>query len=408
MEEIISNEIGRCLNCKNPKCVEGCPLNVNIPQMIAFLKQDKVEEAFRIDMDSNPFGLICGLICPHEKQCQGACIRGIKEKPVQIGKIENYICSQSLKNQIKADKNKKDTITKVAIIGGGPSGLACAYTLSKFGIKSTIFEKEKFLGGILMYGIPNFRLDKSLVKENIKLLLNDNIEIVYESEFVAERYKKKENQMSINDLKEKGYEYIFLSIGQGNSKSLNIDGIDTNGVIFATDFLKDYFTNKLVDSDEEVLVVGGGNVAIDAVRTAKKLYKSATIVYRKVREKMPANNSEIDEAINEGVEFIFETNITKISKNEKRLTATLNGTKEIECDKIILAIGNDVDKNCFEDYFEFDDNNLIKVNENNMTNIKNVYAGGDLIQNKNTVAYAVSSGIKVANSIVKDINELHK
>ncbi len=405
--EQINNEINRCLNCKKPRCVEACPLYVNIPEMINLIKQDKIEEAFKIDLESNPFGLICGLVCPHEKQCQGACVRGIKETPVQIGKIENFICRESIKSY-KNTSDVRNEKAKVAIIGGGPSGLACAYVLSKQGIKSTIFEKEKYLGGILMYGIPDFRLDKSLVQENIKFLLNENIEVVYEVELVTNNGKKNENQITIEGLKEKGYDYIFISIGQGSSKSLNIEGIESEGVVFATDYLKDYYNQKLSKSSEEVLVIGGGNVAIDAVRTANKLSNSATIVYRKTMERMPANKSEIEEAINEGVKFIFETNITKIAKSNEKLIATLNEEDEIECDKIILAIGNAPNKNCFEEYFEFDENNLIKVYENNMTNIKNIYAGGDLIQNKNTVAYAIRSGIIVAKDISKNINELHK
>ncbi len=410
MEEVIKNEVNRCLNCRNPRCVEACPLHVNIPQMINELKQGKIKEAFEVDNASNPFGLICGLVCPHEKQCQGACIRGIKDRPIEIGKIENYICNTYISktsNDILSE-NKK---SKVAIIGGGPAGLSCAYVLSKAGINSTIFERENFLGGILMYGIPDYRLDKENVKKNIGYLLNDKIEEKYNSDFSA---RKHEGKISIDKLKEDGYEYIFIAIGLNKNKGLDIPGIDNKNVIFASNYLRDYFENSqkrhgVTDKlDEEVLVVGGGNVAIDAARTANKLCKSSTIVYRRTREKMPANNIEIEEAIEEGVNFIFETNITKIDANGERILATLNDEKELECDKIILAIGNKIDKNDFDDFFEYDEYGLIKVDENNMTNHKNIYAGGDLTQNKNTVAFAIKSGINVANDIIKNINELHK
>ena len=287
-ENEILTESQRCLNCANPRCKASCPLGVNIPRMIEYFKNGKIKEAYEIDFESNPFGLICGLICPHEKQCKGACVRGLKEQPVSIGQIEHSICKVALDSFHKggfyspAQSSIKqiDTSQKVAIIGGGPAGLSCAHELSKANIKSTIFEKESFLGGILMYGIPDFRLDKKLVNKAIDNILNNNIEVIYGTEYC----EKGETALNIAKLKEKGYKYIFISTGLEANKKLEIPGISSKKVLYANEYLREYYENgDLKSESKKIAVIGGGNVAIDTARVAKKLGNDVTIVYRKTR-----------------------------------------------------------------------------------------------------------------------------
>ncbi len=231
----IEEDLKRCINCKNASCAKACPLGVDIPRMIELAKNGDYDEAFNVEFNKNPFGLICGIVCPHEKQCEGACVLGIKGIPNTIGNIESYICQKEILEGKTIINLEKSNEPKVAIVGGGPSGIALAHFLSRDGIASTIFEKENYLGGILEYGIPDFRLDKSLVKKNIEYLLNDYINVEYGKELVGTSQKENKNQITIDDLKDMGYEYIYLGIGLGKSKSLPIEGVEEEGVVLAND-----------------------------------------------------------------------------------------------------------------------------------------------------------------------------
>jgi len=399
-EQEIIKEAQRCLNCKNPKCKEACPLRVDIPQMIDHVKRAEFEEAYRIDYESNPLGIICGLICPHERQCQGSCVRGIKEKPVAIGAIEHYVCSVS--NSVpKTYKSELHTNSKVAIIGGGPAGISCAHELSKENIKSTIFEKESFLGGILMYGIPDFRLDKKLVVESIDKILDENIEIKFGME-----YNEKSDKLNIAKLKEDGYEYIFISTGLDSNKKLDIPGTNSNRVLYANDYLRDYYKKENnISKNSKVAVIGGGNVAIDTARVARKLGNDVTIIYRKTREKMPANNEEVESSIEEGVKFIFETNVIRVEEQDG-LKLYLDNNEEYLVDYLIIAIGSTTNEEIMKNVLINKETGLIFINENLETKEKNVFAGGDIINNKGTVASAINDGIRVAKYIIED--EKHK
>lgn len=430
MKKEIIEEVNRCLNCANPKCKEACPIHLDIPSFIKTIKEGNLEEAFVQNSNTNPFGAICGLICPHEKQCEGACIRGIKGTPVRIGKIENDLCDAFIMQRPKLVKrNSIDTLdelnndniqkNKVAIIGGGPSGLSCAYFLSKGKIHSTIFEKENRLGGILNYGIPDFRLDKNLVEKSLNFIINDYIDVQINTTFVGQKtqlsekikvvdQKKEYREICINDLKQEGYEYIYLCFGNENSKMLNVQGIDLKQVIGANEFLRNY-NDKLEDtlqkySNKRICVVGGGNVAIDSARVGIKLGADVMIVYRRLRENMPANKSEIEEADKEGVKYIYQKNITKIiSNNDGSLMLLLDDNSEIETDYLIIAIGSKINEKYLEDVFELE-NGLIKINSCYETNQKNIFAGGDLVQNKSTVVNAIKDGKEVAFEIIKRIN----
>ncbi len=404
----IEEDLKRCINCKNASCAKACPLGVDIPRMIELAKNGDYDEAFNVEFNKNPFGLICGIVCPHEKQCEGACVLGIKGIPNTIGNIESYICQKEILEGKTIINLEKSNEPKVAIVGGGPSGIALAHFLSRDGIASTIFEKENYLGGILEYGIPDFRLDKSLVKKNIEYLLNDYINVEYGKELVGTSQKENKNQITIDDLKDMGYEYIYLGIGLGKSKSLPIEGVEEEGVVLANDYLKGYSEGKLSSNDERVIIIGGGNVAIDSARTANKLSGKATIVYRKVKDRMPANKKEIEEAEQEGVKFVFESNLTNIKRVNNELVTRVNDEYEIVCDKIILAIGSGLDKNSLDEKIELDENGFVKVNENYETSIKNVFAGGDIVYGNSTVASAIKTAKDVSIAIIKNINELHK
>ncbi len=437
--EEIKVEANRCLSCKNSTCQKACPLNTNISKMISKVKEENFEEAYEVILETNPLGLICGLVCPYEKQCEGACIRGIKGEPVQIGKIESFVCEnygtqitlfgkeKSIKkdlDQIKDKENLKDRKkTKVAIVGGGPAGISCAYFLSTRNISSTIFEKGNYLGGILKYGIPNFRLDKELVEKTIDNCLNYNIELKLNHILVSSDYKKQNKVedgkefITIDELKERGYDYIFLCFGNEKSKSLQIEGIEQNNVIGANEFLKinsnylnDNASKNDIDrvkiyNDKEFVIIGGGNVAIDSARVAKRLGKTSTIIYRRLEENMPANRSEIEEAKQEGINFIFQKNVTKVEREDERLKLTLDDNSIFKTDFLIQAIGSNINKNSLENNIAMNENELIDADNNHETNIKNVFAGGDLIQNKSSVAWAIRNGRDVANEIAKRIEE---
>ena len=428
IDEII-NESNKCLQCVKPKCQEACPLHNDIPQMIKNLKEGKIKEAYKINSTTNPMGTICGLICPHEKYCEGACVRGIKDSPVKIGVIENYICMQAIndKSNIKEDvlKNNNSINNRVAIIGGGPAGISCAYFLSHAGIQSTIFEKENFLGGILQYGIPNFRLDKEIVHMTINNILDANIGVVYNSilcneEIITLRNDNETNDdydvastqpnyITIKQLKNQGYKYIFLATGLEKSIMLDIEGVNSNKVFSANEFLRKSEEEKIsILKDKEVAIIGGGNVAIDCARTAKKYGKKSTIIYRRLKENMPANKFEIEEAENENVNFIFQKNVTKIIENDNNvITLVLDDKTNFKTNYLIMAIGSKINKEYYDKKILFDENNRIIVNENFETSISNVYAGGDITARNLTVANAIKSGRDVAERIAENIKKLH-
>lgn len=383
----IKKEASKCLNCKNPSCVKACPINNEIPIFIRYICQDEFKKAYKTIISNNYLGYICGTVCPHEKQCQGSCIRGVKSEAVQIGKMEAEICKYGLENYQDEFELPEITRERIAVIGGGPSGITCAFELRKLGYDVTLYERNEYLGGILMYGIPEYRLPKDIVTKIIEKMLKDRIEIKTEITYGKD--------ITYKSLFDEGYKAIYLAIGNEKSKILDIPGKDLEGVYGANEFLK----NNINCENKKVIVIGGGNVAMDAARVSKRNNaKNVTVVYRKKLENMPANNIEITEAFEENINFVFEKNIIKVIGQDCVSQVMCDDGSFLEADIVIMAIGANPNRELLGD-MEFVDNGLINIDEKFETSIDGVYAGGDLVQNKSTVCMAIRNGKEVARAI---------
>ncbi len=410
--EEINEKAKYCLNCKNKPCKRGCPLQNNIPDFINCVKEEKYEEAFEILSQTTIFEPICGRICPHKKQCEGSCVRGIKGNSVDIGELEAFIGDFALNNI----NFKRDTLNvngkKVAIIGSGPSGLACSYLLSQNGYKVSIFEKHSKLGGLLRYGIPNFRLDKKLLDNWIeKFILNDNIEIHVNTELGKD--------ISIEKL-ESEFDYIVLSFGANISSRMNIPGEELDFVLGGNELLE--YKNMPDFRNKEVAVIGGGNVAMDSARTIKRLdAKKVKIIYRRSEAEMPAEVKEIEAAKNEGIEFLFQTNILKafydkqnrkieciktelVQKRDETRMVPINIDNSnyiMDVDYVIMAVGSKPDNNLINILnLKINEWGYLKTYENYSTSKEKIYAIGDIAGNKQTVAWAARSGFDCAKNII--------
>jgi glutamate synthase (NADPH/NADH) small chain len=456
-----------CLNCKNKPCsTSGCPLGNDIP---GFIKAENDKTAFEILCKTTVLPAICGRICPKSRYCQANCIRGIKHAPVEIGKLEQHIGDISIKNNYKIpkyideEKTPKLAEKKVAVIGSGPAGLTCAAFLAMKGIQVTIYEKNKKLGGILQYGIPSFRLDKKIVDESIKKILDLGIE--------AKTEKELGKDFTIEQLA-KEYDAVFVSIGASKPKKI----LEGENILSGNLLLDKIQKNEEVPNfkDKKIIVYGGGNVAIDVSRTLKRLGADVCIVYRRNVEQMPAEFNEIKEAQNEGIKIIEKTNIIEFKdgkanciktklveiveengnaneqinttneeiKNNKPINTINEDTKnnkpintineniknnikillqqknmkrnktrveniegsnfEIEANYIILATGSQADQELLNKQgIETDKKGFIKIDDYNRTSLKNVYAGGDVVGEEATVTYAARSGRETANYITQ-------
>ena len=413
----IEEKVNYCLNCKVKPCsLKGCPLNNHIPDFIQALKKEKYLEAYKILSETTVLPGVCGRICPHEKQCQGSCVRGIKGESVSIGELEAYTFDKVhelgyhlLDCYGKIEKKDK----KVAIIGGGPAGLTCAAFLAKKGIQVTIYEKYDYLGGLLMFGIPNFRLPKEIVENTVKDILDLGIEVKY--------HQALGKDFILEDI-EKEYDAIFLSIGANCSSKMGVDGEDLKGVYGGNELLEynlhpDYKGKK-------VIVTGGGNVAMDCARTINRLgAKEVTVVYRRAEEQMPAEKKEIQDAKDEGVQFAFQNNIVKIigdgkvekveliktklvqKEGESRLSPVNieNSNYQVDVDYIVMALGSKPQECVKVIGLELNKWGNIQVDENYKTSNPKVYAGGDLAGMKGTVAWASKSGREAAKQILQFI-----
>ena len=400
-----------CLNCKTKPCTKGCPLGNNIPEFIKCIKEEKFDDAYDVLQETTVLSSICGRICPHSKQCEGNCVRGIKGNPVDIGLLESFVGDVNKEKNIEL-KEKLVNNKKVAIIGGGPSGLTAAAFLARSGCDVTIYEKEEKLGGILNYGIPDFRLDKKIINNTIDKVLILGIQV--KSGYVLGK------NISLEDLK-KEYDAIYLAFGANNSCFMDVEGKNLDNVYGANELLK---YNKHPDyKEKKVAIIGGGNVAIDIARTVKRLdAKSVNIIYRREEKQMPAEPKEIKDAKNEGVNFIHKANLVKIIGNSHVEKIELiktqlvkkegetreypinieNSNYQIDMDYVIMAIGSKIDRElAIKNGLELDEKGYIKVDDNYKTNIDGVFAGGDLIGGKCTVAWASKAGRDAAKNIVQ-------
>lgn len=413
MNEI--NELANyCLNCKMKPCsIKGCPINTNIPEFITEIKNENYKKAYDILQENNMLSYICSIVCPQEDQCEGSCVRGIKSYPTSIGKLEKFVNEWAKENDYEYRATiKSENGKKVAIIGSGPAGLECAIELLKSGFKVDIYEKDSIPGGILVYGIPDFRLSKNLVKDIIDKIKIMGANIILNTEFGKD--------INLSDLKEK-YDYIFLGLGAPNAMIYSLTE-NSNSSIYESDvFLKKYSQNEFIKNLGTVVVIGGGNVAMDCARTAVKMgAEKVKILYRRDRSHMPAREVELDEAIADGVEF--KELIRVVSANEVNgkiesvncvNTEIVDGkAKDIEnaiefkenANTVIFAIGLKPDKSLISSQgIELNELGYIKTNENGQTNLKNVYAGGDVVESKATVCRALAAGKRAAYGIIKDI-----
>lgn len=415
MEEI-NEKSNYCLHCKtNPCSVKGCPLRNHIPQFIEQIKQGNYKEAYAILSETTVLSGVCGRICPHQKQCQGSCVRGIKGEAVSIGELEAFTFDSMIEEEDsllncyaeEIKKNKKSK--KVAVIGGGPAGLTASAFLAKRGIQVTIYEKYDYLGGLLVHGIPEFRLPKEIVKKSVEKILQLGIEVKYNQQLGKD--------ILIQDL-EKQYDAIFLSMGANQSSKMGVKGEELEGVLGGNELLEYKLHPDYIG--KTVAIVGGGNVAMDCARTIKRLgAKEVKVIYRRAREQMPAEDKEVEEAMKEGIEFLFQNNIVRIIGKQKVEKVELiktqlvqkesdsrlvpvnieNSNYVIEVNHIIMALGSKTEPYVEKLGLKTNKWGNIEVNENYQTSNSKIYAGGDLAGVKSTVAWASYSGREAAKSI---------
>lgn len=424
-EEAIK-EASRCLGCKNPRCVSKCPVSIEIPNFINEIKNGNFEEAAKVIAKDSALPAICGRVCPQENQCEGQCVLGIKGEAVSIGKLERFVADFSRENNIDLSNREKDKGIKVAVIGSGPAGLTCAGDLAKMGYDVTIFEALHEAGGVLVYGIPEFRLPKdTVVKGEIENVKRLGVKI--ETNVIVGR------TVTIDELfEEEGFKAVFVGSGAGLPKFMGIKGENSNGVFSANEFLtrsnlmkafKEGYSTP-IKSGSKVAVVGGGNVAMDAARTALRLGSEVHIVYRRSEEELPARKEEVHHAKEEGVKFDILTNPVEILSDEngwvkgmkcvkmKLLEADESGRRrpvEIEgsefimdVDTVIMSLGTSPNPliSSTTKGLEINKRGCVIADDNNgLTSREGVFAGGDAVTGAATVILAMGAGKKAAIGI---------
>lgn len=424
-EETALKEATRCLNCKKPQCVPGCPVNINIPAFIQLIKEKKYFESLQKIKETNLLPAVCGRVCPQEIQCEGNCVLGVKGEPIAIGKLEHFVADYVNFNKIKEPviaKSKNNF--KVAIIGSGPASLTAAADLAREGFGVTIFEAFHIAGGVLMYGIPEFRLPKEIVQKEISFLIELGVEI--KTNMVIGKI------LTIEELLNE-FHAVFIGVGAGLPQFMNIPGEDLSGVFSANEFLtrinlmRAYqfpIADTPVKIGKRVAVIGGGNVAMDSARSAKRLGSTVFLIYRRSFSEMPARIEEVHHAKEEGIDFMILTNPVKINGNEKnqvksitlekmQLTESDNSDRKVavaipesefdlDVDSVIMAIGTKANPLLTRSTvnLELNSRGNIKVfDEYGKTSLPNVWAGGDIVTGAATVIEAMGAGKKSAFAI---------
>ncbi len=430
-DEEAALEASRCLNCKKPRCMEACPVSIKIPNFISQIVAGDIKEAARVISEDSSLPAVCGRVCPQESQCEGSCILGVKGEPVAIGKLERYVADWSRHNGVVFTEKAPANGIKVAVVGSGPAGLACASDLARLGYDVTIFEVLHKAGGVLQYGIPEFRLPKNEVVEaevaNVRAL-----GVKIETDVVVGR------TVTVDDLFEKeNFQALFIGSGAGLPKFMGIPGENLNGVFSANEFLTrnnlmhaydpEYDTPVFIG--KSVVVVGGGNVAMDAARTALRLGSKVTIVYRRAEKELPARVEEVHHAKEEGIDFQLLTNPTEILADDKgwvrgircirmelgepdasgrRSPVEIPGSEfDIEADTVIMSLGTSPNPMIVRATpgLEVNRKGGIVADEGGATSRRMVFAGGDAVTGAATVILAMGAGRKAAAAIHKAFQE---
>ncbi len=414
-------EASRCLNCKLPRCVEGCPVNIKIPDFIKAIKEERFLDAYNTILESSSLPAICGRVCPQEKQCEGHCVRGLKGEAIAIGALERFIADYAINNHFENKANIKKNGKKVAIVGSGPAGLSCAYSLIKNGYEVTIYEVLHKAGGVLTYGIPEFRLPKKIVKQQIDNLLKLGVKI--ETNIAIGNTIELQELIDTNDA-------VFIGTGAGLPKFMGIPGESGNGVFSANEILTrinlmDGWKNSEtpIKRGKCAYVIGGGNVAMDAARSLKRLGLEVHLMYRRSMDELPARKMEVIHAQEEGIIFDILNNPTEILLDENNEVVGMNVVKmmlgepgedgrcsvveipkssyRVNCDMVVMALGTGSNHEALKNVdINLSDRGLIIVNDS-QTSIPNVYAGGDIVSGAATVILAMEAGKKAAEAIMK-------
>ena len=424
--EEAAREASRCLHCRNPRCVAACPVNIQIPNFIAAVAAGDYQQAADIIAEDSLLPSICGRVCPQESQCEGSCILGIKHEPVSIGKLERFVGDWQLENGSKEAAIIEPNGKKVAVVGSGPAGLACAADLAKLGYEVTVFEALHRLGGVLSYGIPEFRLPKDrIVAREIEKV--SRLGVKFEKNIIVGRTVTIDSLMD-----DEGFSAVFIGSGAGLPKFMGIPGENLNGVFSANEFLTRINlmgayapeqNDTPVRRGAKVAVVGGGNVAMDAVRSAKRLGAEAYIVYRRSEAELPARVEEVHHAKEEGIQFAMLTNPVSIEADEKGWVRALKCVRmelgepdesgrrspvevagsefEIECDTVIMALGTSPNPLIASTTEGLDRNRrgCLVATEEGATTREGVFAGGDAVTGAATVILAMGAGRKAAKAI---------
>lgn len=425
--EMAVEEATRCLHCKHQPCVSGCPVNIHIPDFIEKVAQGEFEEAYKIISLTSTLPAICGRVCPQENQCEKVCVRGIKNEPVAIGRLERFVADYHREHNDTPFEKPKSNGHKVAIVGAGPAGLTCAGDLAKLGYQVTIFEALHVAGGVLMYGIPEFRLPKEIVQKEISHLKELGVEII--TNFIVGRSD------SIDSIMEEGYEAVFIGSGAGLPNFMGLPGENLIGVYSANEFLTRINLMKAYQEDSDTpvqhptkcVVVGGGNVAMDAARCARRLGAEVHIVYRRSMEELPARKEEVEHAEEEGIIFDLLCNPVRVigddqgwckqiecirmelgepDESGRRRPVPIEGSNfTIDIDCMIMAIGtspNPLIRHTTKG-LEVNRKGCFICDEDGLTSRENIYAGGDAVSGAATVINAMGAGKRAAAAIDKKL-----